>query len=239
MNGILYPYGSSYLLHENTELKTLTNKTTQMIYPVLLDEQKPTTLIQFSGGIDSAFVLWWWLVNNPDEYCVVNHIDLIHFENRSKEELEAVDRILKWLDSKGLKNYYYLQNTFDYGNIPDVVYDVEVCGFIAGIILSSPLFKSIKDVYFPIYGNETSREKLRRQVMQLTAKREVECIYPLVGYTKTEIMKLAPYELLKLCWYCRVPIDNKPCGKCHTCKDVEDSHDEVIEENLKNFLKDF
>lgn len=239
MNGVEYPYGSNSLLSKNTKLYPLANEVSKLVYPVLEDHQKPVTLIQLSGGIDSAFVLWYWLINNPDQYCVVNHIELIHYENRNKKELAAVDRILNWLDSKGLNNYYYFQNTFDYGNIPDLVYDVEVCGFIAGIILSSPLLKSIESVYLPIYGHQTNREETRREVMKLTAGREVECVYPLVGLEKLDVMKMIPYELLKLCWYCRVPINDEACGNCYTCKQVLEAHPDVVEENLKNFLKNF
>jgi hypothetical protein len=238
MNGITYPYGSSHLINESTREKVLANKVDVITLPSPVNAIEATTLIQFSGGVDSTFVLWWWLVNHPDEYCVVHHIDMIHFENRNQKELEAVDKVLRWLDSQGLKNYFYIQNTFDYGNIPGVIYDVEVCGFIAGIILSTYRWKSINKVFFPIYGNETDREQTRRQVMQLTSKREVECIYPLVGLSKTDVMKMMPYELLKLCWYCRVPLNDEPCGNCHTCKQVNHGFPEVIEENLKKYLSD-
>ena len=239
MKEIVYPYGSSHLIGEKTREKILANKIDKIEIPSSKDATQATTLIQFSGGIDSTFVLWWWLLNHPDEYCVVHHIDMMHFEKRNKEELDAVDRVLRWLDSQGLKNYFYLQNPFDYGNIPGVVYDVEVCGFLAGIILYSERFKSISKVFFPIYGHETTREQIRKEVMHLTAKRKVECIYPLVGLSKTDVMKMMPYELLKLCWYCRVPLDGKACGNCNTCEQVLKGEPEVIEENLKNYLKDF
>ena len=239
MNGIVYPYGSSHLINEKTVESVLANKIDKITVPISEGAIKATTLIQLSGGIDSAFILWWWLVNHPDEYCVVNHINIIHYENRSKKESEAVDRILRWLDSQGLKNYFYLENTFDYGNIPSVVYDVEICGFVSGIILHNSRWESINKVFFPIYGHETQREKTRRRVMKLTSKRKVECIYPLIGLSKTDVMKMMPYELLKLCWYCRVPINNQPCGNCHTCKQVKAGENEVIDEHLKNYLSQF
>ena len=239
MNGIVYPYGSSHLINEKTYVKLLANKVDKITLPTSVGAVQASTLIQFSGGIDSTFVLWWWLVNHPDEYCVVHHIDMIHFEKRNKEELEAVDKVLRWLDSQGLTNYFYIQNTFDYGNIPGLIYDVEVCGFIAGIILSTIRWDSITKVFFPIYGHETTREQTRRKVMNLTSDKEVECIYPLVGLTKTDVMKMMPYELLKLCWFCRVPIDGKPCENCHTCKQVKEGQPEVIEETLKKYLKGF
>jgi len=239
MNGVVYPYGSSHLLNQDTHEYSLANKVDKITLPVSTGSIKATSLIQFSGGIDSTFVLWWWLVNNPQDYIVVHHIDLIHYENRSKEELQAVDRVLRWLDSQGLTNYFYLQNTFDYGNIPGLIFDVEVCGFTAGIILSCDLWQSVNKVFFPIYGNETKREQTRRQVMHLTSNRQVECIYPLVGHKKSDIMKMMPYELLKLCWYCRTPHNSQPCGKCHTCKEVDSAHPEVVEENLKRFLEGF
>jgi hypothetical protein len=241
MNGKVYTYGSSHLIYEKKIKGVLANKVNTIYVPISEGAKKATTLIQLSGGIDSTFVLWWWLMNNPDEYAVVHHIDLIHYENRNIQELESVDKILKWLDSQGLNNYFYLQNTFDYGNIPGLVYDVEVCGFTAGIILSCERWSSIEKVLLPIYiyGNETEREKIRREVMKLTAKREVDCVYPLIGITKEDVMKMMPYELLKLCWYCRTPIDGKPCGNCHTCYHVDIVKNDVIEENLKKFLGGF
>lgn len=239
MNGNFYPYGSNHLLSEEMSSQKLPNKVDVVEVPNISALSRATTLIQLSGGIDSTFVLWWWLVNHPDEFCVVHHIDMIHFENRSKKESEAVGNILKWLDSRGLKNYFYIQNTFDYGNIPGVVFDVEVCGFTAGVILATRRCQSINKVFFPIYGNETEREKIRREVMMLTAKREIECIYPLVGLEKFDVMKMIPFELLQLCWYCRSPLNGNPCGNCHTCKQVDDCFRDVVEENLKDFLKGF
>lgn len=237
MNGITYNYGSNHLLQENTRERILPNKVDKITVPCEKNSIKATTLIQFSGGIDSAFVLWWWLMNHRDEYCVVHHIDLIHLERRNKQELLAVDRVLNWLDSQGLTNYFYIQNTFDYGNIPGVISDVEVCGFTAGIILSTRRWESISKVFFPIYGNETIREKTRREVMKLTSKREVECIYPLVGLEKSDVMKMMPFELLKLCWYCRSPLNDEPCHNCHTCIQVDSCFTDVVEENLKDYLR--
>lgn len=184
-------------------------------------EIQPTTLIQLSGGIDSAYVLYKWLKENPNEYCLVHHINLINHEGRNKFEKKAVYDILAWLDENGLKNYFYLENTFDYGNLSFIIKDVEVCGFHIAVILRNPRWSSVKKVLLPIYNNETKREKTRRGIIKLvTYHKEVELIYPLKETNKHEVMDVMPSELLKKCWYCRTPKYDLPCGECKTCKEV-------------------
>lgn len=226
----IYPYGQSHLIPYPVETVSLTlgfdesgQPIKQTYEDVRFEDLPATTLIQFSGGIDSAFVLWNWLVNNPDDYCVVHHI-YFNYNNgedeRSRKQLESVDSILNWLDSQGLNNYFYLQNEFDYGNFTSVIYDVEVCGFLSGIILRSPRWESVNNIVLPIYEKDSGRENRRRQVTEITAKKSVEFYYPLYSLTKKEVIQLMPPELLEMCWFCREPKDDRPCGECHSCKSV-------------------
>jgi len=253
MNGIVYPYGSSNLIETGNHYRTLENGTT-MSTPGD-NEIQATTLIQFSGGVDSTYVLWKWLVDNPDEYCLVHHIKLINYQQRHDFELEAVDKILRWLDNKGLKNYFYVQNTFDYGNFSSVIPDSEICGFHAGILLRLPRWKSINKVILPIYDNAPLSllwHNNRLKIMEIASKRSVplfspekgcysvqnryEVIHPLVGLLKTDVIRAIPRELLNLCWYCRTPLNNKICGKCHACREVEKSLEKVDNDLLLNFI---
>jgi 7-cyano-7-deazaguanine synthase in queuosine biosynthesis len=230
-----YIYGSSHLLSTKDSHYRLTNG--QTVPMARSGEAQVETLIQLSGGIDSTYVLWKWLSENPDKLAAVHHINLKSIENRWSQELESVDKILKWLDSNGLKNYIYLENTFDYGNIPSTIYDVELCGFIAGFILRSVRFIETNKTHLPIYGATTEREERRRQVLSFTAKREIECIYPLYGREKWEIIEELPEELMELTWYCRSPLNEKKCGICFSCREVENSL-RIIEENkLKKYLE--
>jgi hypothetical protein len=244
MNGIVYPYGSSHLIDTSSDYQTTANGVYKVKVPGR-NEIPATTLIQLSGGVDSAYVLWKWLVENPNEYCLVHHIKLINYEQRHDYEIEAIDKILKWLDKKGLKNYFYVQNTFDYGNFLDVISDSEICGFHAGILLRNSRWSGINKILLPIYNvtpnyakmQEGGREHNRLKLIKTTSKRDdYEIIYPLIHMSKIDVVRAIPRDLLDLCWYCRVPLNNKRCGNCFTCKQVEESVDKIKEDNLLDFI---
>lgn len=236
MNGIVYPYGSSHLIDNDDETFLLENQRERINRPTEENAIKATTLIQLSGGIDSTYILWKWLKENPDEYCVVHHINMINYEKRNQKELEAVDKILRWLDSQGLKNYFYLQNTFDYGNFTSVVFDVEVCGFNAGIILRSSRWNSVKNVILPVYSADVDREYRRREVMSIMALREIDVFYPICEMEKWQLIDEIPKELLELTWWCRAPYNDNPCKRCFTCQAVENSLKKIEELNLLKFI---
>ncbi len=242
MNGIVYPYGSSHLICANPVHLTIQNGMDKAQFPGD-NEVNASTLIQLSGGIDSTFVLWHWLVNNPDEYCLVHHINLKHFEKRSDYEQKSVYRILEWLDKQGLKNYFYVENTFDYGNFTSVIPDVEVCGFHAGILLRSPRWHSIKRVLLPIYKPNTDREGMRRDLMRMISNgnplyplREFVIEYPLQDAEKIDVIASMPRDLVDLCWWCRTPYKGEQCGNCFTCKEVNECIEEITMNTFLNFL---
>jgi hypothetical protein len=243
-----FSYGHSHLVpFETYKIDFLDgSKNLRTINLPTLNDVPAKVLIQLSGGIDSTYVLWKWLTENPEDYCLVHHINLIEIrddkgnisENRYYEEKVAVDKILKWLDSKGLNNYFYVENTFDYGNFTSCLYDVELCGLLAGILLQSPRWQTIEHVFHPIYGWETEREDKKRNYMNMIAEREINSVYPLAGLSKSDVIRQIPKELLDLCWYCRNPQQQCiPCRECHTCKEVEKAYQEIRQDEYKDFLK--
>lgn len=231
-----FSYGHSHLVEYNTVNLQLSNSEIKL---PLFDDIEATSLIQLSGGIDSTYVLWKWLKENPNEFCVVHHINFKGLsQDRVSEERMAVDRILKWLDSKGLNNYFYVENGFDYGNFTSSVYDVELCGFLAGVILYSPRWASVKNMIHSIYDYDSKREHKRKELMRITSQRDVESIYPLKNKEKWQVIMEMPEELLQLCWYCRNPKLENICGECHTCIEVKRAKEIIYQEKLKKaFLK--
>jgi 7-cyano-7-deazaguanine synthase in queuosine biosynthesis len=215
-------------------LKEEENKQETQVTPNQNQEtKKPIALIQLSGGIDSTFVLYDWLINNPDENILVHHINLINHENRCENEKLAVQRIIKWLSEKGHNNFTYIESTFDYGNIGSIIKDVEICNFFIGIILRSSKWTSVKKVYMPIYRHEkveTLRQKRANRLRKLVSndsilneKLGIEVIYPIEHNTKREVIDKMPEGLLELCWYCRYG-GIMPCGECITCMDIKKSY---------------
>ena len=189
--------------------------------------KKPIALIQLSGGIDSTYVLYDWLISNPNDVILVHHIKLINHEKRSINEGISVKNILHWLKEKGLSNFMYIESKFDYGGIKGIIKDVEVCNFFIGIILRAKRWSSIKSIYMPIYKTENVKRqiranKIRRLVSNNTGLKEkegVEVIYPLLNQSKKSTIDAMPNELLQLCWYCRYG-GEKPCENCMTCEEV-------------------
>ncbi len=232
-----YSYGSNHLLltkHTYIKLENGTKK------PWPREEEiNADTLIQLSGGIDSTYVLWKWLKENSDKFAIVNHIVLKSYECRNEKELKSIDDILKWLDNKGLNNYFYIQSEFDYGNIPGTSTDVEVCGYFAGLILKTARFYNVTTTHLPIYKKDSEREERRRFLTNFISKKEIEFIYPISHMKKWQVISELPEELFKLTWYCRTPLNNEKCQRCFSCVDVENSLKQIQDEKLKRFLEGF
>jgi 7-cyano-7-deazaguanine synthase in queuosine biosynthesis len=185
---------------------------------------KPTTtIIQLSGGIDSAYVLYDWLKNNPDEKCIVHHINLKNHEGRAEREGVAVKNILKWLKGQGLDNFTYIESTFDYGNMGYIIKDVEVCALFLGIIVRNEKWTDLKQIVEAIYEPEKGTRHTRaKEILEIVGfNKEISVVYPLKNLSKADVIEMMPEDLLNLCWYCRKPVNNEPCEKCATCKEVE------------------
>jgi 7-cyano-7-deazaguanine synthase in queuosine biosynthesis len=195
---------------------------------------EPKALIQLSGGLDSTYCLYDWLKNNPNEYIVVHHINLINHEGRWVLELDSVYKILDWLDNNNLKNYFYLESTFDYGNLRYIIKDVEVCGFHIGAILRNPRWRSVQEVIMPIYEPEIANRQKRAAALakMVSLRKNITLNYPIKNKTKKYVIEGMPDDLINLCWYCRKPNRNQNCGKCKTCKEVECAKTDLL--NVEN-----
>ena len=189
------------------------------------------TLLNFSGGIDSTYCVWEYLKQNPQSRLLVHHINLVNREGRVSHEKKAVTGILrKLVKSYGFSNYEYLETGFDYGNIKHVIKDIEIVGFFTGLILRGKKYQNVNKVILPSNKQDAEspgfevRDKSRKDVAKLIARRDIEYVYPIRQYTKEELVQRLPSDLLELTWYCRIPkVDGKPCGKCTPCKHVSRS----------------
>ena len=184
--------------------------------------KSPEALIQLSGGIDSTYVLYDWLRNNPDKSILVHHIHLKNHESRLEHEKVAVNNILDYLRKHGYNNFIYLESGFDYGNLGWIVKDVEVCGFFLGVILRNKRWSNLKQILLPIYKPEAGLRHKRAERIRniISLQRPIEVLYPLLEFTKEDTIKALPKELLDLTWYCRKPVNGKVCGECITCVEV-------------------
>jgi 7-cyano-7-deazaguanine synthase in queuosine biosynthesis len=203
-------------------------------------------MLNFSGGMDSTYVLYHWLKNNPRERILLHHVNLHHVnENRLKHEQEAVKNILEWLRAKGLKNYDYFESSFSYGNLPRIsIKDIQIVALFSGIILRTQGWKSINTVLLSWHQGEVNREdinkgyRIRKMFDALEIDRPINFVFPIENMTRRQMADDMPEELLRLCHSCRKPQRNrKNCGQCNTCLEMKEAKIFNIVGNDKNKTK--
>jgi hypothetical protein len=127
--------------------------------------KKYKTLITLSGGLDSTYVLYEHLKNNPTENTLVFHLELIHNkEKRNKEELNACSNIVKELRKMGYTNFDYIgDSVFDYGSLPRIsIKDIQIIAMFKAIILKTPQYSSIDTIKFGWHSGEVNREDINK-----------------------------------------------------------------------------
>jgi len=195
------------------------------------------TVLAFSGGLDSVYCLWDYLVKNPDKNILIHHVKLTYCNNarRQPKEYEAVKKTLSWLDKNGFKGRYkYFESTFNYGTIPTATYDIITTAYFTGVLLKK--YKNIKYVISSTNLNEagtTDLEQIQKKkkradrlalIKLIACRSNIEMTYPIYLKNKQQLIKEIPKELFEVCWCCRKPnIKGEPCGKCFTCKTVNNA----------------
>lgn len=197
------------------------------------------TLINLSGGVDSAYALWKFL--KTGQVPLVFHCKLGNefgpqaVRRRREYEWESVQNIISWCKSQGLPEFEFVFNEFDYGSVGWCVNDIEIIGFMNGILLRQTAAYNLRDkdysniskiIVSSNVGDVGSigyehRSKLRKDITQLVAMRPIEFVSPMKDMQKLDILLECPQELIDLCYWCRVPWgDNKVCGVCDPCKQI-------------------
>jgi 7-cyano-7-deazaguanine synthase in queuosine biosynthesis len=190
-------------------------------------------ILPFSGGIDSLYCLWNYLVNNPEKTLVVHHVIMKNREGRWEKELGAVQACLAWLQENGLNNFEYIETEIDMRDLRRYPWDIVTVAFFTGVILLSSKYDSVQKVIAPVNKDEAGEAQYKQEV-EMVAKRQrrqmmleivsnkpyLEVVYPIWEKTTRELIEELPPELFALSWYCRRPEEGEPCGKCFTCRRV-------------------
>lgn len=197
-----------------------------------------TTLINFSGGIDSTYCLYKYMkdIKQPSERVIVHHNILINSTNRWNKESEACKNILEWLKQNNLDNFTYVETTFKQpDNFLIPLDSILHMGYISGIIgktysITHQVYSTPKDEYERLGYEEMHRRNTNVELIRkMIYDKDVQIISFIDKTYKQDIMQQMPSELLDLCWYCRTPSkEGKPCGKCHTCKQVIKAKENIV-----------
>lgn len=186
----------------------------------------PNVLINLSGGIDSVYAAWQSLKNGDEP--ILHHCTLKNRSRRWAHEKKAVSETLNYFSKVGLNKYKYLESGFDYGTLTHLIYDVEIIGFLSGVVLRNPRYLSIDRVIVSVNANDPTGQDInnfrRTQAnayTELVAGRKINWEYPMISMEKSEIISKMPRELVSSSWWCRRPQKNsKPCGYCRSCKET-------------------
>jgi len=186
---------------------------------------KPDTMINLSGGVDSTYAAYKALSSGRS--VLLHHCVLKSRTNRWSQEKKSVDHALKYFIRMGLDNYSYIETGFDYGKISYLIYDVELIGFLTGLVLRNPKYESVNEVIVSINSDDPSAKDLQtdRRVRSnllgnTVAGKEINFSYPYIGMTKKQMVQDTPVDLLKGLWWCRVPVGGNKCGRCRPCREI-------------------
>ncbi len=134
---------------------------------------------------------------------------------------------LNYFTSQGLNTYTYVETTFDYGKITYLIYDVELIGFLTGLVLRNPKYKNVSRVIVSVNANDpsardvnTPRRVKANALTDILIDRQVNFEYPYVDITKADMVKSLPPDLVKGLWWCRTPRAGNRCGRCRPCKEI-------------------
>lgn len=197
--------------------------------------EKPTILLQLSGGLDSLGCLFK-LLTDPKytQYNIfVHHTKLINTENRMIAEQLAVGAILTWFkDHPEYRSFDYAESTFECPSINGFIpWDADVTCFTAGLIWES----APNTIKFIAAGRTKTDEAASSNVSKFVINRanqilslftgkpkEAVKIYPVIDYTRQQVWDFLPADLRILAWSCRKPTytaEGTPvkCGSCGPC----------------------
>ena len=185
----------------------------------------PKIMINLSGGIDSTYAAYHALKSG--ESVLLHHCVLKSRTNRWQQEKKAVAHALNYFAKVGLNNYTYVETGFDYGKISYLIYDVELMGFLTGLVLRNPKYKSVKKVIVSINSNDpsaldinTPRRVRANALTDVLMERPIEFEYPYVHISKKDMIKGLPRDLLSGLWWCRTPRGGNKCGRCKPCREI-------------------
>lgn len=214
------PNLTSFLIHgQKFKIKKQGGK--QKIQP-----KQKTTLIAFSGGIDSTYLLWK-LLCETDDVILAHHIKIKNMEDRDRIETKQARSIAKYLE-QNCRSFVYSESSVNHTNLSWYGYDVMTIAFEIGIRATSWLIDSNEAVdrwtmasCLEEGGWPNRWKHVERCITSSCFPHKPPSFYSLQPIKKIEQIKAMPDTLSELTWYCRHPKPTrsgyKTCGKCKTC----------------------
>lgn len=209
--------------------------------------------LAYSGGIDSTYTAAV-LLKETDHDIHLHKCHIVNQEGRVQKELEAVQALIPKLQT--IRPFTFDESSFDQRQFVRVSSDVAVSCFAMGGCQSNlsyihdprPIIKRREEPNVPpiphldlwtigthkAEGHDQERWKIIRRAVDAGAhpvKAPKFFLLPLVS-KREEMRYLDELGLLEDCWFCRTPTPHgNECGRCRTCKEVEQAVKQEIIHN--------
>lgn len=199
-----------------------------------------TSLIMFSGGLDSTY-LAWMLTKQTEDKIVLHHVILHDPAGRYEHELKACHDIVNRLSA--MREIEFTTSEYD-PNGPPIGFDTDLMAMIG----AREAFRYTRDVRVCMgtcVDDLTAPYNKKRYELRIPHKmfkyavRSANCLYgdrkvidvdeklqfPLLdlGIDKNHMVENLPEGLRKSAWSCRQPINGKRCKQCLSCLAVQQS----------------
>lgn len=191
-----------------------------------------TTLVMFSGGLDSTAVLAR-LLAETDQELRVHHIRMVNREARAEAEQRAVEAIVAACRER-YRPFRYSESGLDFSGLEAIPIDYLAVAYVAcQVAIDTPGCNRIAVGTLARDLDEIKRSVCANQRRVFSAMYEcyrarklgdpaMEWIYPVYALTKPQIAALLPPEIRSLTWSCRRPVHGssgfRPCGVCKPCR---------------------
>jgi 7-cyano-7-deazaguanine synthase in queuosine biosynthesis len=188
-----------------------------------------TTLVMFSGGLDSTAMLVKLLAETREELRV-HHIRMANREERAEAEQAAVERIVAWCRSR-YRPFRHSESALDFRELEAIPIDYLCIAFVAcQVAIDTPGCNRIAVAALARDTDIENRSARQRRVFETLyecyrarklGEPSVEWTYPVYHATKRELAESLPAELVALTWSCRRPVREgalwRVCGACKAC----------------------
>lgn len=188
-----------------------------------------TTLVMFSGGLDSTAMLVKLLTQSQDELRV-HHIRMVNREGRADAEQAAVEAIVAWC-ARRYRPFRHSESGLDFASLEAIPIDYLSIAYVAcQVAIDTPGCDRIAVASLSRDTDIVKRSARQRQVFDAMyacyrarklGEPRVEWLYPVYECTKGEIAAMLAPELAALTWSCRRPVARPggwdPCGRCKAC----------------------
>ena len=192
-----------------------------------------TTLVLFSGGLDSTAMLVKLLAQDAAELRV-HHIRMVNKEKRHLAEQRAVEGILAYCRAH-YRPFRYSESALDFSSLEAIPIDYIAIAFVAcQVAIDTPGCKRIAVATLSTDTDIVNRSARQKRVFdemyacyraRKLGEPNVEWLFPVYDTPKAELIAALPQALLDLTWSCRTPLEGlQPCGTCKACRVRRDLH---------------